>query len=130
MNPKPTTPARELQGETPHEQLKRREQSGADEATAPDAAICKALLKSGSLRNEDLAKTVGFQGSSEEWKRLLWRLHNEGYLKVRWVGLADPDPVEVRLTNRGRAWIKAEPAGPLPAGQGHPRSDENQSALG
>ena len=103
--PTSTAPTPELEQETPHEQLKRREEAQGTPAAARGADICRALLAAGTLRNEELAKAVGFGGSSEEWKQLLWRLHNEGYVKVRWVGLADPDPVEARLTERGRAWV-------------------------
>jgi hypothetical protein len=78
--------------------------------TEMGADLCRRLPASGSMPAEALAKAVAFPGDEDEWKRLLWRLHNEGYVKVRWVGLADPDPVEVRITERGRAWIAGSSA--------------------
>jgi hypothetical protein len=82
--------------------------------------VVRALATVGSLKDGQLTEAVGFTGHREEWKRLLWRLHNEGYIRVRWVGLADPDPAEARITPRGRAWIarSAEAQPPRPAGGG------------
>jgi hypothetical protein len=71
--------------------------------------VVRALATVGSMKDGQLTEAVGFTGDREEWKRLLWRLHNEGYIKVRWVGLADPDPAEARITPRGRAWIARSP---------------------
>lgn len=103
MDPRPTAPTPELEQESPQERLAREQRPERDdpEAHARDEVV-RVLSRSGALRNDELAKAVAFAGDPEEWKRRLWSLHNEGYIKVRWVGLADPDPVEVRLTERGR----------------------------
>jgi hypothetical protein len=108
MQPTPTAPTPEPEHEAPREHPRRDEAMGGAGSTRPGAELCRALLDRGTLRSDELAKAVRFAGSHEEWKRLLWRLHNEGYLKVRWAGLAEPDPLEVKLTDRGRAWVAAE----------------------
>ena len=104
MDPTATAPTREPDQPSPQEQLRREVEAG--DARQPGLDLFRALAEPGSLREDELRKAIGFQGNREEWKRLLWRLHNEGYVKVRWVGLADPDPVEVRITARGRAAIE------------------------
>ncbi len=109
MDPRPTAPTPELEHESPQERLERERHPRRDD---PEAAarlqICRALSETGTLRNEELTKAIGFEGDPAEWKRRLWRLHNEGFLKIRWVGMADPDPVEVRLTERGREILEAD----------------------
>jgi hypothetical protein len=121
VDPTPTAPTPELEQESLQGELDREQRP---EPGDPDAAarteVCRALPETGALRAGDLAKAVAFEGDAAEWKRRLWRLHNEGYVKVRWVGLADPDPVEARLTERGREWLeRAARAGS--AGGGSPR---------
>jgi hypothetical protein len=86
---------------SPQEELKGRQHEEGD--TRSDRRLLRALAGAGSLRDEELRKAIDFEGDRAEWKRRLWRLHNEGYVKVRWVGLADPDPVEARITGRGLA---------------------------
>jgi hypothetical protein len=114
-DPTPTAPSRELEEESPQERLDREQRPGhGDAESAARADLCRALQEAGALRNEELVKAAGYAGDPEEWKRRLWRLHNEGYVKVRWVGLANPDPVEVRLTDRGRELLARE-SGPAPA---------------
>ena len=118
MDPRPTAPTPELERESPQEELAR--ERSPEPPAAVDAVleeVCRALADAGALRNDELLEAIGFEGPPEEWKARLWRLHNEGYVKVRWVGLADPDPVEVRITRRGRAWLEASRAtasGPAP----------------
>ncbi len=100
--------------------LRPLEQGGDEESRRLWEAglrVVRALATVGSMKDGQLTEAVGFTGDREEWKRLLWRLHNEGYIKVRWVGHADPDPAEARITPRGRAWIARRPG----AQPGHPR---------
>jgi hypothetical protein len=109
MDPKATAPTQELEQESPQEALDREQRPEKDEpGLRSGLQICRALRDSGALRNEELLELIGYEGDPEDWKRTLWRLHNEGFVKVRWVGLADPDPVEVRLADRGWALV-AEP---------------------
>lgn len=106
MDPRPTAPTRQLDEESPQEQLRREAYpSAGDPLEGTPGRILEALVETGTARNEDLTRATAFEEGPEAWKQVLWRLHNEGYVKVRWVGLADPDPVEVRLTDRGRAWL-------------------------
>jgi hypothetical protein len=124
MEPRTTSPTPELEQESPQEQLQREQLPDRDDLEGRGRAeICAALRESGALRNDALVKAIGFEGDPEEWKRRLWRLHNEGYVKVRWVGLADPDPVEVRLGDRGwELLLSSAAASPPdePVEPGHP----------
>ncbi len=101
MDPTSTAATHKPDQPTPQEQLKLHHPDAGD-ARQRGLDVFRALVGPGSLRDDELRKAIGFQGDREEWKRLLWRFHNEGYVKVRWVGLADPDPVEARITERGR----------------------------
>ncbi len=112
MDPRPTPRAPELDHESPQEELDREQRPGNDDPEAElRGRVCGALAEAGSLRNDELVKALGYEGDPEEWKRRLWRLHNEGFVKVRWVGHANPDPVEVRLTPRGRSALEGSAAG-------------------
>ena len=115
MDPTATTPATEPDLPSPQEELARR-QDDEKGAPAEGRGLLRFLAEHRSPRDEELRKAIDFQGDGEAWKQLLWRLHNEGYVKVRWVGLADPDPVEARITERGLAAIAA----PGDAGQRRP----------
>jgi hypothetical protein len=106
MEPRPTAPTTELEQESNQERLDREQRPAQPQAGEDLAArICRALAQPGAVRNEELEKAAAYAGDRAEWKRRLWRLHNEGLIKVRWVGLADPDPVEARLTAAGRDWL-------------------------
>ncbi|MBA2564960.1 MAG: hypothetical protein H0V09_06005 [Gemmatimonadetes bacterium] len=108
MDPRPTTPTPDLEQESPQERLDREQRPDKDDSDAAyPARLLEALAEGDVLRSEELTKRLEFSGGPAEWKSRLWRLHNEGYLKVRWVGMSDPDPVEVRLAERGRAWLAA-----------------------
>ena len=109
MDPTATAPTTESDQPSPQEQLKRVQDQGDARS---DRTLLRALADAGSLRGDELRKAIDFKGDHEEWKRLLWRHHNEGYVKVRWVGFADPDPVEARLTARGLAAAAALDSGP------------------
>jgi hypothetical protein len=106
MDPTATAATRAPDHPSLQEPQGRREAEAGD-VRHPGLNLFRALAGPGSLRDDELRKAIGFQGDREEWKRLLWSLHNEGYVKVRWVGLADPDPVEARITARGLAAIAA-----------------------
>ena len=122
-DPLPTTPTRELEHESPQEELEREQrEEGDDPETAARRALMEGLLEPRAMRYDELARQLDFDERADEWKARLWRLHNEGLVKVRWVGMTDPEPVEVRLTERGREWLARRSAGrsrmpPAPAGQ-------------
>ncbi|MFN2431655.1 MAG: hypothetical protein ABR599_02335 [Gemmatimonadota bacterium] len=118
VDPRPTTPTPELEQESPQEELDReqREESDDPELSAR-TALLRGLSEPGWLRYDELGERLDIGESDEEWRRRLWRLHNEELVKVRWVGMTDPDPVEVRITDRGREWlasISREPESPPP----------------
>ena len=115
MDPTDTTPMTEPDRPSPPEELAQR-QDDEQGARSEDRALLRFLAEHRSPRDEELRKAIDFQGDREAWKQLLWRLHNEGYVKVRWVGLADPDPVEARITERGLAGIATpgDEEGPRP----------------
>lgn len=132
MDPRPTTPTGELEQESPQERLDRERGPEADNPEVrASTRICEALRQAGALRHEALVKAVAYEGDPEEWKRRLWRLHNEGYVKVRWVGLADPDPVEVRLGQRGwelLSHLEADPAAVTSETPDDPSRTQGQAA--
>jgi hypothetical protein len=130
-DPRPTTPTTELEQESPQERLEREKRPGAEELEETGVReILEGLGGAGALRNEELARQIGYAGDAEEWKRRLWRLHNEGHVKVRWVGLVDPDPVEVRLTDRGREWLANQAGSAVPAGERLSAAGTESSAPG
>jgi hypothetical protein len=110
-DPRPTTP-------TPHLDEASRQEALAHETGLASGQpredvrrqLLEALGSDGVLRTDELLKRLARESPPEDWKARLWRLHNEGVVKVRWVGLADPEPVEVRITERGKALL-AEPEG-------------------
>lgn len=105
MDPANAVTAGTFDPRTPRGPLERSGEGDSRRLGEIALRVVRALATVGSMKDGQLTEAVGFTGDREEWKRLLWRLHNEGYIKVRWVGLADPDPAEARITPRGRAWI-------------------------
>lgn len=105
-DPLPTTPTRELDEESPQEALAREQPpQTVDPESQARATLLRGLARTGSLRFDELAKQLGVGEREDDWKARLWRLHNEDLVKVRWVGMTDPAPVEMRITDRGREWL-------------------------
>ena len=105
-DPRPTTPTTEPDLPSQQETLAHEESLASPD---PEADVRRQVLQTlGSdpvVRADELLKRLGHDTPPEDWKARLWRLHNEGLVKVRWVGLADPEPVELRITARGRSML-------------------------
>ena len=127
-DPLPTSPTRELEHESLQQELHREQRAEeGDPELAVRTTLLSGLADPGWLRYDELAERMEFGDRAGEWKTRLWRLHNEGLVKVRWVGMTDPDPVEVKITARGREWLAELPAPgparmPPPPPEGEPAS--------
>ena len=116
-DPRPTAPTTQPDVASRQEALARDEGlTSADPGGDLRRQLLRALGGDPVVRADELLKRLGHESPPEDWKARLWRLHNEGLVKVRWVGLADPEPVEVRITERGRERLGAEPEGAGTAG--------------
>lgn len=111
-DPRPTTPTTQPDEPSRQETLARDEGlTSADPGGDVRRRLLRALGSDPVVRADELLKRLGHESPPEDWKTRLWRLHNEGLVKVRWVGLTDPEPVEVRITERGRERLVAEEEG-------------------